>query len=689
MIGQGKGVVKMRRGRTALQPWIHDKKVLVNAPAQLWCRADGKIGRGYLGGALEGAESQQEVDGFYVGDRRIVSSLGILVDGMEAVPISWRSERHDVSFSSSVARNIDGPTVDPWVRLDEVRRVENCGFTDEITVLNGLDQDVSLDVTIGLSTDMATIQEVKGGTSSAAASRNDTMTAVCDPSEACLRVDCGCTHGSVTPLGHQVPCRVEVQGLFFRMIWRLDLPARGSVVIGIRVEVSDQGQRVIPVSSVCPWGGVKVRAADSRLETWLRVSLDDLVGLRMSVPEMPDDEFLAAGAPWFFTLFGRDSLWAARFLLPLTTRPAMGTLRTLARFQASRSDAATDADPGKMPHELRAWRSEATGAFSNSGMNLPPLYYGTIDATPLWVITLAEALQYGAPAKQVAALMPQVEGALLWMVQWGDADGDGFLEYADRTGRGLSNQGWKDSGDSIRWGDGSLAVGPLALCEVQGYAYQAAMAGAGLLDRFHWSGGDRWRVWANDLKKRFNERFWVDNGSGPFPAVALDGYKRPVDSVTSNMGHLLGTGILEPSGVEQVVARIMRNDMFSGYGIRTLSRGNGGYWPLSYHCGSVWTHDNAIILQGLAREGRSDAAIRLAEGLVKAAEVFDYHIPELFSGDSGPGGPVAYPAACHPQAWAAASSVEVLAFLLGMDPEAPEKPINCDLSRGLEVDFGD
>lgn len=258
-------------------------------------------------------------------------------------------------------------------------------------------------------------------------------------------------------------------------------------------------------------------------------------------------------------------------MLPLTTRTAMGTLRTLARFQATERDETTNADPGKIMHELRAEPLVSTGAFSPDGMSLPPLYYGTIDATPLWITLLAKALEWGAPDDQVESLLPNLQAALAWLRDYGDCDGDGFLEYLDRSGQGLSNQGWKDSGDSIRWHDGRIAHGPIALCEVQGYAYQAAMLGADVLDHFHAEGSDEWRDWAARLKTRFNETFWVHDKNGRYPAVALDADKLPVDSLTSNIGHLLGTGILDKQGVYDVVTRLSDAEMLSRYGIRTMS----------------------------------------------------------------------------------------------------------------------
>ncbi|HSP76799.1 MAG TPA: amylo-alpha-1,6-glucosidase, partial [Cryobacterium sp.] len=410
-----------------------------------------------------------------------------------------------------------------------------------------------------------------------------------------------------------------------------------------------------------------VRSGDARLGRWVARALDDLTGLRMATTTSPDEPFLAAGAPWFFTLFGRVSLWAARFLLPLGTEIAGSTLRLLAQLQGTKSDTETAEQPGKIMHELRP------DVFSIPGesLSLPPLYYGTVDATPLWICLLRDAYRWGLADSEVEALLPALEAALGWMRDFGDSDGDGFLEYVDITGHGLANQGWKDSGDSIQWRDGSLADGPIALCEVQAYAYEAYIGGAELLDAFDRPGGDAWRARAAALQTRFRESFWIESPAGRYPAVALDAFKRPVDTVTSNIGHLLGTGLLSAEESALVAARLVSPELNSGYGLRTMSTDSAGYWPLSYHGGSVWTHDTAIAIAGLGRAGFGAEAGILIEGLLAAAESFDYRMPELHSGDASTlvAAAVPYPAACRPQAWSAAAAVSVLGTVLGLEPD--------------------
>ena len=279
------------------------------------------------------------------------------------------------------------------------------------------------------------------------------------------------------------------------------------------------------------------------------------------------------------------------------------------------------------------------------------------------------------PEAEVRELLPNLRAALAWMRDYGDADGDGFLEYFDEAGTGLANQGWKDSGDSVRWRDGSLAEGPIALAEVQGYAHRAALDGADLLEAF---GGEPtadgmsradeaagWREWAAGLAERFRATFWLRDAVGPYPAIALDAEKRPVDSVTSNMGHLLASGLLDDGEMDAIVARLTSPSMLSGYGIRTAASTELAYHPLRYHVGSVWPHDTAMAIDGMLRAGYPEEAEKVARCVLRAAEAFHFRLPELFGGDSAADAPLPYPAACRPQAWAAASSVVVARALLG------------------------
>jgi glycogen debranching enzyme len=361
------------------------------------------------------------------------------------------------------------------------------------------------------------------------------------------------------------------------------------------------------------------------------------------------------------TLFGREIKMAARMLLPVGTGPAAGTLHVLAPRQGTRVDQASAEAPGKILHELR--RQEFVLA---DGLRLPAAYYGTIDATPLWISLLHDAWRWGLPEAQVGELLPHLEAALGWLA----GHGDDFLAYRDTTGHGLANQGWKDSGDAVRFHDGRQAEPPIALAEVQGYAHRAALDGAALLDAFGRPGGDRWRQYAATLAERFRAAFWLDAG---YPALALDRDGRPVDSLTSNIGHLLGTGLLD-TAEERAVATALGGEAMSGaYGLRTMSALDGGYAPLSYHCGSVWAHDTTIVAAGLARAGFGAEAAVLIDGLLTAAEAFGYRLPELHAGDARAAlsRPMPYPAACRPQAWSAAAAVLLTQAVIGLEPDVP------------------
>ena len=268
-----------------------------------------------------------------------------------------------------------------------------------------------------------------------------------------------------------------------------------------------------------------------------------------------------------------------------------------------------------------------------------------------------------------------MQGCLTWLAEFGCGP-DGFVTYADESSQGLANQGWKDSEDGVRFRDGRLARPPLALCEVQGYAYEAALAGAELLDAFGLAAAARWREFAPRLAERFRQRFWVEDAEGPYPAIALEKDGTPVDSLSSNIGHLLGTGILNAGEADLVARRLNGADLNSGFGLRTLAASSSGFNPLSYHCGSVWAHDTAIAVMGLARTRSAvarQAAASLIEGVLSAAEAFDYRLPELYGGHERDGRrtPLPYPASCRPQAWAAASSVSILTALLGVQPDVP------------------
>jgi glycogen debranching enzyme len=408
-------------------------------------------------------------------------------------------------------------------------------------------------------------------------------------------------------------------------------------------------------------------SGDESFTRALSRSVADIGSLRISDEELDHEAIIAAGAPWYMAMFGRDSLIASEMCLLLDPSMASGTLRALASHQGQRVDTTTEEQPGRILHELRFRIEGGTEGPSRSA------YYGSIDSTPLFVCLLGEAVRFGLPESELLALLPAADRALAWISEYGDRDGDGFVEYERLSPQGLVNQGWKDSTDAIAFADGTIAHSPIALCEVQGYTYAAWRARAEIATHLgDDETADRCEANARALKQAFNERFYLSD-SGCF-ALALDGEKRQVDAVTSNIGHLLWTGIVDDGHAGKVAELLVSPELFSGWGIRTLSSAMAAYNPMSYHNGSVWPHDTAIGIAGLTRYGFCDEAATVGLGLVAAAEAFGGRLPELFCGFSSKefAGPVAYPAACSPQAWASASLISLVRSFIGLDPDVPE-----------------
>jgi glycogen debranching enzyme len=403
----------------------------------------------------------------------------------------------------------------------------------------------------------------------------------------------------------------------------------------------------------------------------VRRSLDDLEGLRLVDPLHPEDQVVAAGAPWFMTLFGRDSLITSWMALLVDPDLALGVLQTLARFQGREVDPRNDEEPGRILHEMRF------GDAASLSLGGGSVYYGTADATPLFVMLLAELRRWGLAPEVVDQLLPHADRALAWIDEYGDKDGDGYVEYRRLSDRGLLHQGWKDSHDAVRFADGELARPPVALCEVQAYVYGAFLARAHFADE----DGDavcaaRYRSKAAALKEAFNRDFWLED-RGWF-AMALDDRKRPVDALASNMGHCLWTGIVDEDKAGRVAARLVGDDLFSGWGVRTLATSMVGYNPISYHCGSVWPHDNAVVAAGLMRYGFVSEAQLLICSMIDAASTQEGRLPELFTGLGRAEYPsiVGYPTSCSPQAWAAASPLLFLRTLLRFDPWIPSGKVS-------------
>jgi glycogen debranching enzyme len=465
--------------------------------------------------------------------------------------------------------------------------------------------------------------------------------------------------------------------------YSLQLEPQSAVTIQTTVRVEDRqppGEQrkpaeQEPIRAHAPWherikhgkqqiGSTVIKAGDPQLGRLLdRAFLD----LEMLTTQQRDDLYFAAGIPWFVALFGRDSCITALQMLPYEPRIAAHTLHVLAEYQGQQERPERDEEPGKILHELRI------GELANLHEVPFTPYYGTVDATPLWLLLLGEYLRWTSDFALLDHLQPNVDAALHWIAHYGDSDGDGFVEYRRKAGKGLSNQGWKDSGNSIVRRDGTLAKPPIALVEVQGYVYRAKL----LLATAYRHRGDEQRATAlereaAELQRRFDEAFWMSDRN--MYALALEqAEKRQVDVITSNPGHALWCGIVPEERAESVRHALMSPEMWSGWGIRTLSAAEHAFNPIDYQVGAIWPHDNALIGIGLKRYGFSDDAAKMFTALCEAAVRFTLiRLPEVFAGydRNAYRAPVQYPLSCSPQAWAAGALPSLLWALLGLEPDA-------------------
>ncbi len=418
------------------------------------------------------------------------------------------------------------------------------------------------------------------------------------------------------------------------------------------------------------WYGIATQLTSANEDVYraYRQSVEDMGALRLEDGDDSDQTWIpAAGIPWYAAIFGRDSLIVALQSMLVHSGFGVGTLFRLAQLQAAEMDDWRDAQPGKMPHEMRF------GELAHFHLIPHTPYYGTADATPLYMVALHATWKWTGDHALLERHRATAERCLTWIDQYGDLDGDGFQEYQRRSPRGLENQGWKDSGDSVAYPDGSRVEPPIALCELQGYVYDAKRRMAEIFEALGDPGrAAALRTQAEELKQRFNAAFW-DEDEGTY-CFGLDARKQPIRSVVSNAGHCLWSGIADDARAARVVRRLMQADMWSGWGIRTLSARHPAYNPHSYHRGSVWPHDNSIIAAGFRRYGFADEAGRLARDIWEAASFFDfYRLPELYAGlpRAESRFPVQYLGANIPQAWAAATIFHLLQTLLGLRADAP------------------
>ena len=632
-------------------------------------------------GDIHGGGSQ----GSYYQDTRIVSRWILRINGALREPLVTTNRTAFQAEYVGRACSSDGRFDSPLV-VQHQRHV-GAGLRDDLTIRNYSGQPAPCEIELLIDADLADLFDVKGGRASRAGSTEKTAR------KKELHIESVHTNGERRGVAFRASgAKATRQGLTFHVT----IPPRSqwsTSVIAIPL-INGKGpdepftettalHHTIGVRRHMAWTEhvPRIAVTDSNVEEVLERSQSDLGSLRIFDHEHPGRAAVAAGAPWFMALFGRDSILASYMSLMVDPGLAAGSLQTLAGLQGSKVDVDSEEEPGRMPHEVRLG---VTAGLSLGGT----AYYGTVDATPLFVTLLGELSRWGLGADIIDSLLPHADRAISWMEKYGDRDGDGFIEYQRPNSHGLINQGWKDSWDGINFADGRIAETPIALCEVQAYAY-GAYVGRSLLAR---AAGDtaverRCADRAEALKEEFNKAYWLPD-KGYF-ALALDKDKKPVDSCTSNMGHCLWTGIVDEDKAALVAEQLMSPEMFTGWGIRTLGSDMGAYNPVSYHNGSVWPHDTALVATGLMRYGFVKEASRVASGLFDAAEHFGGQLPELFCGfdRSDFPEPVPYPTACSPQAWAAAAPIQLARILLRFDPDFTRKVLH--LAPILPDSFGE
>ena len=626
------------------QPWLHDLAITVRGNVTALSGEDGQLRPG-------------TAHGLYVDDERVLSGLLVAVGGEEPSPVGGEARAGRAQFLSS-ARDLGDPGADPTVEVRRSRELVDAGMVETVRVVSRAATTVSSTVRVEVTADGADMATVKAG-------QVDQPPLEWSVDGEGARVETP-RHGIT--VRSQATVRVDGGALVLEQPF--ELPPGGSLELAVTVATTRRSTSALDADAgldVVAWDQVVVEADDPRLGPLVAESMADLRHLLLRDPLDPEDVFAAAGTPWYLTLFGRDSIWAARLTLPFGTELAGGTLRSLARRQGTKNDADSAEQPGKIAHEVRRTAYGAAG----HALQLPPLYYGTVDATALWVCLLVDAWRWGLPEDEVRSLLPNLQAALDWLTGPGRPDTDGLLKYIDTTGHGLANQGWKDSGDSMRMRDGSVADAPIALVEAQAYAVEALLRAADLLDALGEDGGDHWRAAGKALAGRVRASFWVQRDGLRYLAMALDGSGDPVQSLGSNMGHVLGTGALTRGEARDVADALASPDLRDRFGLRTLGARAGGFNPIGYHTGSIWTHDTAIAALGLSREGLHAEATALAATLVEAGAAFDNRLPELYSGQPVLDRPAPYPAACRPQAWSAASGVALVTVGLGLRPDVP------------------
>ncbi len=636
----------------------------------------------FVSDAAGDVEPGNDANGFFHADMRQLSTWRVLVNGE---PVHVLTSRTVDYYSASVFATLASVSVgeNPPISIRRDRFVAR-GVHEDLTVQNHSDRPQTVTIEIEYGSDFADLFEVKDRTPKRGQLRTDlganlvTLSYTRDTFRRDTVIEFS-ENFSVGPERARVELHLEPRGS-----WRTCIDVV-PVVDGAFNRLEHGDRTFGDPKPDMPTSFEQWMAQAPTLETdndvlrhTYRQSLIDLAALRFRPLKTLSYSLPAAGLPWFMALFGRDSLITAYQALPFQPHLARTTLEALTAWQATERDDFRDAEPGKILHELRLGELTMLGERPHSP------YYGTHDATLLFLILLDEYERWAGDREFVRSLQPAAMKALEWIERYGDRDGDGYLEYQTRSKEGLANQCWKDSWNSILFKDGAVAKGPIATCEIQGYAYDARVRMARLA-REVWDDpqlATRLEGDAASLRERFNRDYWIE-ARGHY-ALALDGEKRQVDAMSSNVGHLLWSGIVPEDRAAMLVTRVMSPEMFTGWGIRTMATSAAGYNPIEYHDGTVWPHDTAFVAEGMRRYGHREQASHLALMLIQAAGAFEYRLPEVFAGFAREetGAPVEYPTASRPQAWAAGAPLLALRTALGLDVVDGTLRIDPHLSQG-------
>jgi glycogen debranching enzyme len=625
--------------------------------------------------------------GLFSFDSRFLSTWILTLDGERLNPLSV----DDLQYFESRFFLVPGTgTVYVDAKLSVIRRrAVGDGFHEELTILNHDGKPVDLKVRIEAASDFADLFEVKD-----ALQKKGRYSARVENGRLLLGYERE-TFARQTAISATAPAKVDKKGLTFSVHiepqgeWTTDLDVvtaagAGGTYIRPKYQRGERQAQPNMGRSLERWlaEAPRLETDSDPLKVTYRQSLLDLAALRFAPPVSGGRSLPAAGLPWFMTMFGRDSIFTSLQALPFAPELAATTLRALGTWQGSRLDDFRDEDPGRILHELRYGELTAFEERPHSP------YYGSADATPLYLVLLDEYERWTGDRRLVRDLEDEARAALKWIDEYADLMGNGYVWYQRRNEEtGLENQCWKDSWDSISYRDGLLPGFPRATSELQGYAYDAKLRGARLA-RLVWRDpalADSLEQGAADLKRRFNRDFWVKDGE--YFALALDTEGNQVDSLASNNGHLLWSGIVDKSKAKAVVQHLLGPRLFSGWGVRTLAEGEGRYNPIGYHVGTVWPFDNSFIAWGLRRYGFKEEAARIAAGILDAAEFFNGRLPEAFGGYARgvTKYPVQYPTACSPQAWSTGTPLLLLRTMLGLEPVGDNLIVDPALPESIGV----